>query len=252
MFLKYRPYTHSRIQNYKNCPRQFYYDQVQKLPKEFKPSVALDRGTLIHLIFEHHKDLTKIKTSRDFKQIIERKLLSKEQIKECFSIYDNFMNSKVGKSLFSRKQLFAEMSLGLTDNLDITAFGKDNFLRGYIDAAVVDEKSDTLIVIDYKTGRYKEQQDFSQLLWYSIGLFSKMPSDKILMVYAFVEHNKINKQVLHRKDIEKYKRALYDTVDKIEIDELWKKNETGLCDWCVFQNYCITDNRLFEEEEIPF
>ena len=242
---KYTPYTHSRINAYKNCARSFYYSKVINLPKEFKPSVALDRGTLIHLIFEHNRDLVNIKKTRDFKKIINRKLLDKSAIKECFDIYDEFMESGTAKSLFKREQMFSELSIGLDDKLELAPFDGDNtLLRGYIDAVFIDKPTDSVIVCDWKTGRYKDTQDFSQLLWYSIALFSQIPpevTNRIVMTYAYVEHQKQNIKILYRKDIEKYKKALFDTIDIIEADTIWEKNETGLCNYCQFQEYCMKD-----------
>lgn len=248
----YKPYSHSKINNYKQCPRKFKYNYIDKLPKEWKYTIPLERGSLIHLIFEHSRDLKKIQAEKEFKEIMERKVLDKEAIKGCFQVYDNFIQSKAGKQLLSKKKLFNEMPLGLDYNLNIMEYNPDDkelkkelFLRGYIDSAVVAEgkTSDTLIVIDWKTGKSKtqEDQDWSQLLWYAIGLFSKMPFNKIIMCYAYVEHDKLNLKTVHRDEIDKYKQALWDTVDIIENDTEFNKNETYLCDWCDHRHYCAQD-----------
>ena len=254
--LRFAPYSASKINVWKQCPRKFNYSYVSKIPREWESSYALDRGTLIHLILEHDADLSIIKEQKDFKTIIKNKFLSKEQIKECFEVVKNFKASKAGISLFSRKRLFAELAIGLDLNMETQEYNSDAFLRGYIDVGFLDEKSNTLLLTDYKTGKYKtkDQQDWSQLLWYGIGLFSKMPFDKIVLVYAYVDHNKLNSRIIYRKDIEKYKKGLWDTIDPIEKDFIYEKKETPLCNWCNYQDHCIADTKFvgINEEEIPF
>jgi len=77
------------------------------------------------------------------------------------------------------------------------------------------------------------------------GLFDKMPYDKILLVYAYIEHNTIRHKIIERKDIEKYKKVLYVITHKIESDDKFEKCENegqgGLCDYCDFQNICLMD-----------
>ena len=256
--MKYTPYSFSKISTWHACPRRFKYNYIDKIKTEWVRSIPLERGTLIHLIFELERDIAKIKKHKDFIQIKERGILDSEAIKGCFKVYDNFIKSKAGNQLISKKRLFAEMPLGLSHDLEIMEYnpsdkeGIDNlFLRGYIDSAVISEgkEEDTLIVIDWKSGKYKtkDQQEWDQLLYYAIGLFSKMPFDKIILCYAYVEHDKLNLKEVFRKDIEKYKTALYNNVDKIETDIVFEKNETVLCSWCDYQNHCLNDT-----EDLPF
>lgn len=252
--MKYTPYSFSKISTWFSCPRRFKYNYIDKIKTEWVRSIPLERGTLIHLIFELERDIPAIKAHKDFKEIKQRGILDGPAIKGCFEVYDNFVKSKAGQSLMSKKRLFAEMPLGLSHDLEIMEYnpsdkeGIDNlFLRGYIDSAVISEgkegKDDTLIVIDWKSGKYKtkDQQEWDQLLYYAIGLFSKMPFNKIILAYAYVEHDKMNLKEVYRSDIEKYKAALYNNVNKIESDTVFEKNESALCNWCDYQNHCDND-----------
>ena len=254
--LRHTPYSFTKIGTWKQCPRKFNYTYVQKIPRIKTSAYALDRGKLIHMILELDFDLKKIKAHHEFKKIIEGGFLSKEQIKDCFVIAKNFKESKAGQVLFKRKTLFTELAIGLDLNMEVQEYNTKAFLRGYIDVGFLDEKSNTLLLTDYKTGKYKskDQQDWSQLLWYAIGLFSKMPFDKIMLVYAYVDHNKLNTKMVERKDIEKYKKGLWDTIDPIEKDYNYQKKETPLCNWCDYQDHCISDTKFvgIPEEEIPF
>ncbi len=104
-------------------------------------------------------------------------------------------------------------------------------------------RSDIIILTDYKTGKIPEKQSYKQLLFYALGLFSKNPYlDKILLVYAYIDHQVINKQILYRKDLLRYKKALYDTIEKIESDKEFHKEESGLCQFCDYFLVCQEDN----------
>jgi len=128
--------------------------------------------------------------------------------------------------------------------------------RGFIDAAYLDETSNTPIIVDWKTGKLKskEHQSWQQLLFYATVLFKLMPYDRIVLMYAYVEHDKVNTKVLHRKDLHKYEKALMDTIFKVENDFTYPKNETPLCNYCEFQAHCVNDTTLdgLDSEEIPF
>ncbi len=194
---------------------------------------------------EFDGDLEKIKKTKDFKEIKEHGLMSKDDIRNDYKTYKEFINSNIGKSILKRKSLLKEFPLGLNEDLEIIEYdSKDVVLRGYIDAMYVDEKTDTLIICDWKTGKIPEKQSYKQLLFYSLGIFSKMPEeyDKILLVYAYIDHQVINKQVLYRKDLLRYKKALYDTIEKIESDKEFVKEESGLCQFCDYFLVCQEDN----------
>ncbi|MEA2022434.1 MAG: PD-(D/E)XK nuclease family protein, partial [Candidatus Caldatribacteriota bacterium] len=134
--------------------------------------------------------------------------------------------------------MFNELPIAMDKNLNIQEYNSEKIIfRGYIDKVIRDK--DTLILIDYKTGKYKPDMQWDQLLYYALALFNSMPFDKILLMNVFVEHNKYNKQALYRTDIKKYQKVLLTNIKNIEADITFNKEETALCDWCVFQNMCL-------------
>jgi putative RecB family exonuclease len=243
---KYAPYSHSKIETWKACPRQFRYRYIDRLPVEKKPQIYFDRGKLFHLLLEYNGDLKTIKKTKEFQEIKEHKLLDSNQIKEIYKIYKTFISQKPGKDIVSKKVFLKEFPLGLNKDLELVSYNADEvLLRGYIDACyLIPERDDVCLVVDWKSGKYKskEDQSYAQLLWYSLGLFSKNPYlEKILLVFAYVEHNKINTKTVQRKDINRYKQALYNTIDKIEQDQNFNKIENGHCNYCDYLEVCRGD-----------
>ncbi len=224
---------------FNQCPKKFEYQYIQKIG-EWVSSEALDKGKLVHTILEYDGDIQKIKNSGTFKEVQENKILTKEKVKECFQIFKDFKSSKIGQWLQDKESLFDELPIGMNKDLEIVDYNSNEVIfRGYIDKVAHD--NDTLIIIDYKTGKFKADMPFTQLLYYGIALFSKLPFDNILVMNIFVEHNKFNKLVLKREDIERYKTALFTNINTIEDTKVFNKNETALCNWCPLMAHCHTD-----------
>ena len=241
--MKYAPYSWSKISTFTQCPRKFKYKYIDKLPTEFKPSIHLDKGKLIHLIFELERDIEKIKVHKDFKEIKANNLLGADGIKNCFKIHDDFVKSQLGDKILKFPRAFAEMPLGLDPELNITSYSADNvLLRGYIDdARFIEDNDDVMICNDWKSGKIPQKQSWGQLLYYSIGLFSKTPVEKILLNYVYVEHDHLESKIVYRKDLEKYRTALYKTIDVIESCPDYHKEENGLCNFCDYEEICMQE-----------
>ncbi|MCD6435704.1 MAG: PD-(D/E)XK nuclease family protein [Clostridiales bacterium] len=236
--LKYSPYSFSKINTHTSCARKFQFQYIDKLGV-FQSSIALDRGKFIHCLLEFNGDIKKVKASNDYKQVKESGIMIADDYKECIQIYREFKQSKIGTWIDSKTQMFNELSVAMNKKLEVIPYDdKEVIFRGYIDKVIRDD--DTLILIDYKTGKYRPEMKWDQLLYYGVALFSQMPFDKIVLMNVFVEHNKINKETIYRKDLKKYQKALLTNIKNIEQDTIFEKNETTLCNWCGFQELCIS------------
>lgn len=217
------------------CPRKFKFKYIDKI-KVKDDQTALNKGKLVHCMLEHNGDKEKIQGSRDFKQ--SKNHMTPDEIKGCIKVYQNFKESSISKWLDTTESMFNELSIAMDKDLNTVKYdSEDALFRGFIDK--VSHKNDVLILCDYKTGRYNNNQNYDQLLYYGISLFSLMPFDKIMMMFVYVEHNKYNMKVLHRKDIKKYQKALLTNIKNIEEDQEFCKNETALCDWCSYRSLCL-------------
>ena len=246
--LKYAPYSFSRISKWTQCPRAFKYHYIDKIG-EWKTSIALDRGKFIHCLLEFDGDMEKVKASDDFRRVKKSGFMAPNDYKECIQIYKEFRDGKIGQWIKQKTQMFNELPIAIDKSLKVVPYDDPSVIfRGFIDKVIRDEN--TLILIDYKTGKYKPDMKWDQLLYYGIALFNSMPFDKIVLINAFVEHQKINKETIYRGDIKRYQKALLTNIKNIEDDIVFPKNETALCDWCEFQDICI--NSKNEIDEIPF
>ncbi len=248
--MKYTPYSFSKMNTWLQCPRKFRYQYIDKIGT-FESSIALDRGKFIHTLFEFEGNLEQVKNSGDYKKVLKSGLMSKDNYRECIQIYKDFKKSKLSLWIDSKIQMFNELPIAMDKFLDTKDYNSpDVIFRGYVDKVIRD--GDTLILIDYKTGKYKEDMLWDQLLYYGLTLFSQMPFDKIILMNVFVEHIKFNKTILHRSDIKKYQKALLTNIKDIESDTSFDKNETQLCNFCQFQKTCFGLVEDGDEDDMPF
>ncbi len=258
----YAPYSPSKIRAYQGCPRKFKFTYIDKLPNRWEPSIPLDRGKLLHLFLELNGDMAQVKKHKEFKEIMTRGLVTKEILKETLQTYKEFVSSDLGKKVLNKEVVYTELPIAYDKDIKITEYSNANndvYIRGYIDSVRVIEKpqEDILWCIDWKSGKYvqEESQQYDQVLYYSLGLFDLIPYDKIAISFVYIEHNKANTKIVHRSEIEDYKKALYNNINKIETDITFEKNETHLCSWCNFEGVCLHNEAPeieISEDEIPF
>lgn len=247
--MKFAPYSASRINVYDKCPRQFRYKYADKLKKTFQQSVALTKGHIVHFLLEYHElsDGEKLKKMKLNAEIMDAKFYSKELVKECLGIYRTFIATTTGKKLLGLFKLQAEGTCGLTKKLVPCEFDdKDVLYRGLIDRIAVDKDEDIVYVIDWKTGGDKSEgqwkQDPKQLLSYAAWYFATFPVDTIVIAYVFVEHeDAIFSHVLRRDKLSQLNKVLLTDIVSIEKEADWPKKETGLCNFCDFQDECIAE-----------
>ena len=210
-------FSFSSLSLYNTCPFAYKLSYIDKI----KPvrSTALVKGSNVHSILEKFPNFI---ASKEFK--------FNENL-----IVSNFLNSEIGnyfKDVLLNKKTAREFKFGLTRDFKNDTF-KDSFFHGIID--LIFFENDELNLCDYKTGKYKENQDFSQLLTYS--LFFKN-YDKIKINYLYVEHNKVNSKVVTKEDIENAQNFIIKTTDIISEDKVFKRNCGKHCAWCQFSEKC--------------
>ena len=209
-------FSFSSLSLYNTCPFAYKLSYIDKV----KPvrSTALVKGSNVHSILEKYPEIQ------------EKEYKFNENL-----IVSNFLNSEIGnyfKDVLLNKKTAREFKFGLTRDFKNDTF-KDSFFHGIID--LIFFENDELNLCDYKTGKFKENQDFSQLLSYSL-YFKNY--DKIKINYLYVEHNKINSKIVTKEDIENTQNFIIKTTDIISEDKVFKRNCGKHCNWCQFSEKC--------------
>ena len=246
--MKYSPYTASSLGTFNQCPRKFKYNKIDKIPVEFVMTPALIKGKIVHSFLEH--DTLSLKDK--IEKLKSEKLLDKELIKEGLSIYNTFRKTTFSETLFGYKHLGSELkiSLKIKDKQIVPCdyTDKDAMYRGMIDSVFVDEDTDIVYIVDWKTGKDKSTGEYrqspDQLMYYATWYFNTFPVDTIKILYAFVEHEDAYLEFTLTKDrLSYYNTMLLRNIKKVETETEFPKEESALCDFCDYFDYCIKDTK---------
>jgi DNA helicase-2/ATP-dependent DNA helicase PcrA len=227
----------SAVDNYTTCPLQYKYKYVLKLPT--LPSHALSFGTTIH------------DTLRDF----HTKLMFNKEVSldDLLYAYENnwqplgYMNEEHRKMRFENGKELLERyhSKHKNDSIKHIALEKRFSLnlggiqfKGRIDR--IDEYSDGVEIIDYKTGATKTQKEVdkdTQLALYDIAAREALKlNPKLLSLYFLEEGVKIS--TTHTpEELTQAKRTVIQVVERLKKGD-YEATPGMHCTWCDYKDIC--------------
>lgn len=255
---RYTPYSYSKLALHKQCPRQYRYRYIDRIPTTFVESDALYKGKFTHSMLEFTPDGDVFKRVND--DIISETLAHSSKMShaelqdvtdrkramflEAKDIYINYLSSDTEKrnEYLSVSNTIHEANIAFDANFNFVSFHDVNaFYRGKIDLVVNKTSEDSMTLVDWKTGKLVEQrwQDFSQLLFYAVYFFMiDKTVNHIKISYVYVEHDQENVIHLKREFLETYLKDFILLIKNIESDKTWERNQTRLCDWCAYKTIC--------------
>lgn len=260
----------SSINTFKQCPRKYYYQYIEKLP--ILSNIHQIRGNIAHSTLENFYDLDISLFNREtnyqikFKEVIQKLLLhywnvyrpkldglklSKDQERFYFeetmlmimNWTDHFLENI--DALMKEKNIPLEEAFQLQTPLREQKFVSDHYsIQGFIDAIHCIEEE--VQIIDYKTNSMFEMKDSIklQLAIYALLYFEKygkMPSKAGIF---FLRHKlkliAVDEELLElaRKEI----NLIHTYTSVTEKKEDYVKKENSLCKWktgrCDFYDAC--------------
>ena len=236
--MKYTPYSFSKLGSFHQCPRKFKLQYIDKIKIPFETNIALEKGKYLHHLIEC--DLKNEKENFIFE-------LSKEEDKQKYrQIFNDFIITPHYNFFKSLKEKYIEQGFSL--RIDSTKRGKnkiipDNYkngkdvlIRGFIDFLAI--KDETAIIVDWKSGKFKENQNEMQVIIYSIWAFLKLPQIKKVETYFyFIEHNKFVTRTYYKEQLNELIKKMIEYIQPVEKASQFPKNVTALCDWCPFKKF---------------
>jgi len=234
----------SKVKTYHQCPRKYYYNYVEKLPR--KQWDHFDIGTLAHGALDYfHKSYRKdSKRKRNLARLMKKSFkkqrdqmekkgsLDPEVLLTTRDILVQYLNAIEEKGIGSEiLELEKDFTLPLNEKYEI---------RGIIDR--LDRDADGVYHIkDYKTSKNPKYMDPEQLRIYGIYLLDKFPEvDRFRGSYIMLRFGNMHISYdFSKEDVEKQKRELLEAAEAITEEERWITKPTILCDWCDFKGPCF-------------
>lgn len=205
-------WSHSRLEKYKNCPRQFYEVVVIKSVKEQQGEAAL-WGQAVHKALED--------------RLAKKIPLPENMAGLNLEPYCQSIEKLPG-------QMYVEYEIALNKNLEkVSWFGKDVFSRAKLDVLIINGA--TARVIDHKTGKVKPEN--KQLKLFALNVFLAFPHVTTChTAFSWLDHDKVTKEVFGRHQMDElWAEFIPDLVDyKTSFkNDNWPMRESGLCrGWC--------------------
>ena len=103
------------------------------------------------------------------------------------------------------------------DDVEVTSYGKNCDIRGFIDLMFYDDFTESVYIIDHKSGKFNENQDKLQISIYYLVAYKLFQNAEIFNLnFDFIEHDKSVSYTYTRDDFQK---VLNYVKDELNIDD---------------------------------
>ena len=252
-------YSHSRLNTFENCPKQFQFRYVLKIPQDSEGIEAfvgkrvhevlerlyefVDRGQVPPLqkvvdryyqLFDEHFDADRIRIVKTGVDVPFYRELGSRCLNNYYRKHYPF---DVGETLGIEERVLFELD-------ELGAYK----MQGIIDR-IARAPDGAIEIIDYKTGQWVPNQDKidkdRQLALYQIGLQKVYgPQQPIRLVWHYVAKNITRTSERTNEQLENLKRETIDVIDAIQRETAYQPKKSRLCDWCEYKSICP----LFQEK----
>ena len=238
----------SAVSEYENCPQQYKYRKIDKLPEP--PSLDAERGTLVHTILQ---DLFEIPAQgRTPEAAIDllpsrwsAQLAGKPALLEMVTNEKEWLDraSALITTYFSLENPTTFEATHREMHLE-NDFDSNVYLHGYVDRLDVAPTGEVRIV-DYKTGKAPkpgwEEKALFQLRVYALLYWKNTGVLPRLLQLIYLGDGKLVKSNPTMNDIENAEKVLRRVAKDIFISrekDYWPAKPSRLCDWCFFKSIC--------------
>ena len=257
-------YSYSRLESFKQCPRKYAYQYVEKPEIEKQPSIEAHLGTVCHeTIQQIYKDLqlSKLMTVEEtlvfYEDRWERNKSPNLRIVRDRYTEENYRETGRGyvKTFYETNHPFNDgRTLGIEKNVQIR-LSDEVLLTGYIDR-LVDHGNGHYEIIDYKTNKdlpiLEDLEKNWQLPLYHIGLMEMLSDIKeVSCTWYFLAHNKPITLKKTQEDLEGIKKAVFSLIGQIDQTAIFDPKVSALCSWCDYEIICPARKHFLATEKLP-
>lgn len=254
----------TRAQDFLNCPLQYRYRAIDRLPE--RPGEAAARGTLVHSVLEQLFDLdaderTLERAVASLQDCWEQLITNEPALAWVFHPELPFdpesppeppSSDVVAQWVRQAEPLLANY-FALEDPSRLAPAAREFRmevqleglpLRGFIDR--VDVAADGRIrLVDYKTGRAPspafEHKAWFQMRFYALGVWRLKGRIPALLQLMYLRDGQVLRYEPDEADLVAFEhkvRAIWQSISDAADAGQWPPRESKLCGWCSFHDHC--------------
>jgi putative RecB family exonuclease len=259
-------YSHSRLETYRNCPRQFRLQYIDKVEIEETESVEAFLGSRVHEVLEKlYKDVRMTKVPALDEVLAHYEKIWDENWHEGVNIVrtdytaENYreLGRRCISEYYEKHHPFDESRTISIEHLVFFPLDdrKQYWIRGVIDRLSI-AKDGTYEIHDYKTsGRLPTQENVDndrQLALYHIAVERMWPDVKdIDLVWHYLQFDTELRSRRPPGELKSLKGDIMELIRTIEADKDFRPKESALCDWCAYPEYCPAKKHVTLTAKLP-
>jgi putative RecB family exonuclease len=248
-----RIYSHSRLSSFENCPKQFEFRYIQKIPSETE-GVEAFVGKRVHEVLERLYLFVARDQIPGVEKVVDRYHKLWEETYDAsrvrivregtpLSYYRN-LGEQCLRSYYLRHYPFdADETLGLEKRVVFPLDDAGAYrMQGIIDR-VSRARDGAIEIHDYKTGaRVPSQRSLDQdrqLALYQLGLSRVYGEDtEYRLVWHYVAKNRTCVSTRSPEALASLRAETISRIDEIEAASEFPARKISLCGWCEYKDRC--------------
>ena len=247
------PYSNSKLSAFENCPKQFEFRYILKVPTETE-SVEAFVGRRAHEVLErlyHH--VARHRKPPSLGQVLDRFHKdwrfhwhdSVEIVREEWTLeHYQELGERCLENYYRAYYPFDRgETIAIEEMLQLRLDPDGRYLaRGVVDR-IVRSGPGAYEIHDYKTGNYlppqKRLDSDRQLALYQIGLEQLYDDvDSVDLVWHYLAHNRTLRSRREPEDLDRLKAKTIALIDRIEATSSYEAKPGPLCRWCEYRGMC--------------
>ena len=244
-------YSHSRVSTFENCPYQYKLRYIDKVKVDVSTTIEAFMGDMVHQSLEDLYKRKKFKKRVAKASLIKfyRDLWKKEYSDDILIVKEGLtsenyrkMGQKFLSDYYARMKPFEQITILGLETQDRMTLPDGNQWHVRIDKLGCDNEGN-YYVCDYKTNaRMKDQEEADsdrQLAMYSIWVKDKFKDAKsVKLIWHMLAFNKDATSERTDEQLEKLQNEVMKIIKQIENAKEFPRNQTALCDYCVYKEQC--------------
>ena len=248
-------YSHSRLETFERCPRQFLYRYRLNLPAESE-SIEAYLGKRVHEVLERlyratargqvpTLDQVQARYRQLFDDGYDPQRIRIVRVEQPLAFYRELGEHCLANYYADHYPFDRDETLGLEERVlfDLgEAPSGPVRLQGFVDR-VVRSRDGAVEIHDYKTGARVPSQNKvdadRQLAFYQMGLTSRFgPSRSFRLVWHFVRRGITRTSTRTQEQLDALRAETLERVERIRSEEEFPAKPTQLCRWCEYREGC--------------